>query len=294
MLDALLGKADSATDFVINTLRLPRLLTGLSVGAALGLSGAILQSLSRNLLASPDIIGFTNGAGTGAIMVVVLVHGSMTQISAGAVLGGVLTSLAVYLLAFRRGVAGYRLILVGIGISAIMLSINSYLITRASFADAITAQIWLIGGLNGRTWSQAVPVLITLAVLLPLALLAQRRLTMLDMGDDAVAALGVNVEHTRLELLLISVGLAATATAMAGPIAFVALAAPQLARRLTRTTGPGLLPAGLMGALLLSASDLAVQRLFAPTLLPVGIATGALGGLYLMWLLGHEWRRGRL
>lgn len=293
VVSALFGFGDGAADFVVNTLRLPRLLTGVMVGAALGLSGSILQSLSRNLLASPDIIGFTNGAGTGAILVVVVVHGSMAQIAAGAVIGGVLTSMVVYLLAFKGGVQGFRLILIGIGISAMMLSVNSYLITRASFADAITAQTWLIGGLNGRSWEHAIPVTVAVAVLLPIALYYGRRLALLEMGDTAARNLGVPVESSRLVLLLVSVALAAVATAAAGPIAFVALAAPQLAQRLTRSSGPGLVAAAIMGALLLSVGDLLVQRLFTESLLPVGIATGAIGGLYLVWLLVHEWRRGR-
>ncbi len=289
---SLVGQGDGASDFIVLTLRLPRLVTGVLVGAALAVSGAILQSLSGNPLASPDIIGFVQGSATGAILVIVLVDGSMAQIGAGAVVGGVLTSVVVYLLAFRQGVQGFRLILIGIGISFIMLSFNKYLITRASLTDAIAAQAWQVGGLNGRGWDHVQVVGLAVAVLLPLALHFGRRLALMEMGDATAKGLGVDSERTRLALIAISVGLAAVATAAAGPVSFLALAAPQLARRLARTAGAGLVPAALMGALLLTAGDFAVQRLFSPAQLPVGIATGAIGGFYLIWLLAHEWRRG--
>jgi iron complex transport system permease protein len=289
---ALLGQGDGASDFIVLTLRLPRLLTGVLVGAALAVSGAILQSLSGNPLASPDIIGFVQGSATGAILVIVLVDGSMVQIGGGALVGGVVTSAVVYLLAYKQGVQGFRLILIGIGVSFIMLSINSYLITRASLSDAIAAQAWQVGGLNSRGWDHVQVVGVALAVLLPLALYFGRRLSLLEMGDSAAKGLGVDTERSRLVLIAVSVGLAAVATAAAGPVSFLALAAPQLARRLTGSGGPGLIPAALMGALLLVAGDLAVQRLFSPAQLPVGIATGAIGGLYLIWLLAHEWRKG--
>ncbi|GAB3004212.1 FecCD family ABC transporter permease [Saccharothrix stipae] len=286
------GQGDGYADFVIFTLRLPRLITGLLVGAALALSGAILQSLSRNPLASPDIIGFTQGAATGAIAVLVLAQGSMAATALGATAAGLLTSAAVYLLALKQGVQGFRLVLIGIGVSAMMLAVNSYLLTRATLESALAAQTWLVGGLNNRGWDQAQVVAAALAVLLPCALVLGRRLALLEMGDSAATGLGVPAERTRLSLLAVSVGLAAVATAAAGPISFVALAAPQLARRLTGASGPGLAASALMGGLLLVVSDFAVQRLFPTTQLPVGIATGAIGGLYLVWLLAHEWRKG--
>ncbi|MFJ6671583.1 FecCD family ABC transporter permease [Actinosynnema sp. NPDC091369] len=286
------GQGDGYADFVVFTLRLPRLITGVLVGAALALSGAILQSLSRNPLASPDIIGFTQGAATGAIAVLVLAQGSMAATALGATVAGLLTSTAVYLLALKQGVQGFRLVLIGIGVSAMMLAVNSYLITRATLESALAAQTWLVGGLNNRGWDQAQVVAVVLAVLLPCALALGRRLALLEMGDSAATGLGVPAERTRLALLAVSVGLAAVATAAAGPISFVALAAPQVARRLTGASGPGLAASALMGGLLLVVSDFAVQRLFPTTQLPVGIATGAIGGLYLVWLLAHEWRKG--
>ncbi|GAB3506434.1 FecCD family ABC transporter permease [Amycolatopsis cihanbeyliensis] len=293
VLSALAGRGTSGADFIVNTLRLPRLLTALLVGAALGASGAVLQRLSGNPLGSPDIIGFTYGSATGALVVIVLLDGSMLRISGGALAGGAVTAVLIYLLAYRRGLQGNRFILVGIGISAMALAANSYLITEASLTDALEAQAWLVGSLNGRGWDQALMVGLAVAVLLPLGGYYGRRLSMLELGDDTATALGVGVERARLVLLLVSVGLAAIATAATGPIWFLALAAPQLARRLTRTAGAGLVPAALLGALLLAGGDFAVQRVFADTQLPVGTATGTLGGLYLGWLLTSEWRTGR-
>ncbi|MCD9194416.1 iron chelate uptake ABC transporter family permease subunit [Streptomyces albireticuli] len=290
---ALIGNGSGSADFIVNTLRLPRLLTAMAVGAALAVSGAILQSLSRNPLGSPDIIGFTNGSATGALTVIVVLHGGMAQIAAGALIGGLATAVVVYLLAFTRGSQGFRLVVIGIGVSAILLAVNSYLITRASLQDALEAQTWLIGSLNSRTWDQATMMGVALAVLLPIAFRFGRRLSLLEMGDDTARALGVDAARTRLVLLAVSVGLAAVATAATGPIWFVALAAPQLARRLARSSGPGLLPAALMGAVLLAVSDFAVQRVFSPALLPVGTATGTVGGLYLIGLLVAEARKSR-
>lgn len=293
VLQALAGNGSGGADFIVNTLRMPRLVTALCVGAALAVSGAILQSLTRNSLGSPDIIGFTNGSATGALLVIVVLHGSMTQIAIGALIGGLATAALVYLLVFGTGMHGFRLVVMGIGVSALLLAVNSYLITRASWQEALEAQAWLIGSLNSRGWDHAIAVGLAVAVLLPLAFGLARRLSMVEMGDDTAMALGVNVPRTRLALLFISVALVSFATAVTGPIWFVALAAPQLARKLVRSSGPGLVPAALMGALLLAGSDLAVQRTFSPALLPVGTATGTIGGLYLIWLLVTESRKSR-
>lgn len=288
---SLTGRGDTGTDFIVLTLRLPRVLTALLVGAALGLSGGIFQSLTRNPLGSPDFIGLTVGASTGALVVILLLNGGATQIALGALFGCAITAIAIYLLAYSGGAHGFRLILMGIGIGAVLDAFNSFLITRARLDEAVGAQRWLVGSLNGRGWEDVRPVALALLVLLPIALLQSRRLTMLSFGDDAATALGVPVERTRMTLFAVSVGLAGVATAAAGPIAFVALAAPQLARKLTGTVGSGLLGAAVMGAFLLSVSDFAAQRVLSDSQLPVGVMTGAVGGGYLCWLLVHEWRR---
>jgi iron complex transport system permease protein len=288
---ALVGDGRPGTGFIVRELRLPRLLVAVLVGAALGIGGAMFQSVSRNPLGSPDVVGFTTGSATGALVVILLLGGGLGATAFGAVVGGLLTAALVYALVFRRGAQGFRLVLTGIGIAAMLAAFNAYLLTRASLNDAQTAQLWLTGSLNGRRWDHVVPLALALLLLVPVASALGRRMTLLEMGDDTARARGVPAEPTRLALLVTSVALTAVATAAAGPIPFVALAAPQLARRLTGSPGSGLLPAALMGALLLTAADLATQRVLAPTQLPVGIGTAALGGLYLAWLLGRQWRR---
>ncbi|MET0235872.1 MAG: iron chelate uptake ABC transporter family permease subunit [Kibdelosporangium sp.] len=293
VVDTLLGQGPPGAEFIVLELRLPRLLTALLVGSAFGISGAIMQRLTDNPLGSPDIIGFTAGSATGALIVIVLTNGGMMAVAGGALAGGVVTSILIYLLAFKGGVQGYRLVLIGIGMSAMLYAANDYLITHASLQDAIAAAAWQVGGLNGRGWEHVEPVALALLVLLPFAVYFSHRLSILQMGDDTAKALGVSVESTRLVLVLVSVFLAAIATAAAGPIAFIALAAPQIARRVAGSPAAGTFSSALMGALLLVGSDLAVQRWASDTQLPVGIATGVLGGLYLAWLLAYEWRRRR-
>lgn len=291
VLRALTGGGDPMTQTVVAQWRLPRVLMALVLGAALGMSGAIFQSLTRNPLGSPDIIGFNTGAYTGALLVILAVGGSYWQVAAGALAGGILTALAVYLLAFRRGSHGFRLIIVGIGMSAMLAAFNHWLILQAELEAAMAAAVWGAGSLNGITWEQAGPAVLVVVVVSAAALGVSRRMRMLEMGDDAARALGVRAEPTRLLLLILGVALTAAATAVAGPIAFVALAAPQLARRLCGNAGISLVPSALLGSLLLVASDLAAQRLFAPIQLPVGVVTVSIGGIYLIWLLAREARK---
>ena len=288
---ALVGQGDAGTEVIVLTLRLPRVLVALLVGAALAASGAVFQSLTRNPLGSPDFIGLTTGASTGALLVILVLDGRGPPIAIGAIVGCVATSVAVYLLAFRHGAQAFRLILMGIGVSALLDSLNSFLILRARLSDALLAQVWLIGSVGGRSFTDVALVGIPLAAALPVLLYFSRHLSMLNLGDETAALNGVPVERSRATLALGAVVLAATATAAAGPVAFVALAAPHLAARLTRAPGPGLLPAAAIGAVLMVASDWIAQRVLPSRDVPVGVVTAALGGAYLTWLLAREWRR---
>lgn len=291
----LAGQGDPADAFIVAELRLPRAVTALAVGAALALGGAVFQAVVRNPLGSPDVLGFTHGAATGALSAIVLVGGGSAALAGGALLGGIVTGVLVYALAWRRGMHGYRLVLVGIGVAAILTGVNGYLLTRAQITEAGRAVLWMTGNLNGRGWEDVLPLLGGMAVLVPVVLLGcARGLRMMEMGDDAAYALGVRVERVRLVLLGAAVLLVSLASAAAGPVAFVALTAPQLARRLTKSPGPNLVPSVFMGAVLLSAADLAAQRAFGGHELPVGVVTGVLGGGYLVWLLATERRAGRI
>ncbi|GHH74871.1 ABC transporter permease [Streptomyces sulfonofaciens] len=294
VLRTLAGGGDAGQEFVVRELRLPRVLVGLLVGGALGLGGALFQAVSRNPLGSPDVLGLGQGSTAGALVVIVLFSGSAAEVALGALAGGLLTGLVIYLLAWKRGVHGYRLVLVGIGVAAVATAVNGYLLTEADLVDAARAVVWMTGSLGGSDWDQVWPLLGLCAVLVPLALAHARPLRMLEMGDDIASALGVRVERTRLLLMLAAVLLTAAATAAAGPVGFVALTAPQLARRLTRSPGPNLLPALVMGAALLVTADWLSQRAFGADQLPVGVVTGVLGGVYLLWLLVAERRAGRI
>ncbi|MFC3502574.1 FecCD family ABC transporter permease [Micromonospora krabiensis] len=294
VLRTLTGGGTPAEEFIVQELRLPRLVTAMLVGAALALAGAVFQSLVRNPLGSPDVLGFTQGAATGALVVVVL-GGSSLALSGAAVASGLATGLLIYGIAWRNGVHGYRLVLVGIGVSAILTGVNGYLLTRAPLMDAARAMLWLTGSLDGRGWSEATPLLVVLAVATPVVLLGcGPALRMMELGDDTASALGVPVQRLRLVLLTAAVLLVAFAAAAAGPVSFVALTAPHVARRLTRAPGPNLLPAMCVGAALLVGADLLAQRGFPGQQLPVGAVTGALGGAYLVWLLAMERRAGRI
>ena len=287
---ALFGRADAATRLVVVEWRLPRVLLALLLGAALGLSGAIFQALTRNPLGSPDVIGFSTGAYTGVLVVIVFFGNGYYLTAAGALVGGLGTAAAVYLLAYQRGIQGFRLIIVGIAVSAVLSSVNEWFQIKVKLQIAVAASIWGQGSLNGLSWAQVTPVVLLTALLGGLLLAAGPRLQLLELGDDVATGLGVRVEATRLAYLGIGVGLIALATAAAGPISFVALAAPQLAQRLTRSAGTALVPAAAMGGLLLIASDWVAQRAFAPTQLPVGVVTVTLGGAYFAWLLARQAR----
>ncbi|SHM63181.1 FecCD family ABC transporter permease [Cryptosporangium aurantiacum] len=294
VLRSLVGLGDPATDVIVLELRLPRVLVALLVGLALGAAGATFQSLTRNPLGSPDFVGLTVGSSTGALLVILLIGASGLAVSVGAIVGCVATSVAVYLLAFRRGTQPFRLVLMGIGVSALLEAVNSFLILRARLADAIAAQVWIIGSVSERTFTEVVIVGVAVVAVLPVLLYFSRHLSMLNLGDDTAILHGVRLEPSRAVLAGGAVVLAAAATAAAGPVGFVALAAPHLASRLTRAPGPNILPAALMGALLMISGDWIAQRLLPDRDLPVGVVTAAVGGTYLTWLLAREWRRGRV
>ncbi|MEU8238383.1 iron chelate uptake ABC transporter family permease subunit [Actinoplanes missouriensis] len=279
--------------YVILELRLPRALGAIAVGAAFGLSGAIVQRVVRNPLASPDIIGINAGAGAAAVFLVVVVAAGPVAVASGALTGALATAVAIYLLSRRRGVTGYRLVLVGIGITAMLTSVTAYLLTTANVYTAEQAAIWLSGSLAGRSWGHVLPVLLAVAALLPVALRLAASLRALELGDDLALALGTRAEPARVGLLATAVALAAVATAAAGPIAFVALAAPQLARRLVRERGLALVTSAAVGAALLACADLAARRVLAPAELPVGVLTTVLGAPLLIWLLARANRIGR-
>ncbi|MEC5342585.1 iron chelate uptake ABC transporter family permease subunit [Brenneria populi] len=292
ILDAILGGGDGGPGArIIRNVRLPRTLTAIFVGAALGVSGAIFQSVSRNALGSPDIIGCTTGAASGALIQIVLFNTGPMAVACAAITGGIATSLLVYLLSLKGGmVKGHRLILTGIGVGATLSALNGFLLVKGDLDNAVMANLWLAGSVQSRTWMHLIPVMTGVLALLPPILLSARRLTMIEMGDDIARQLGIRVERVRLTMIFCAVLLAALATGATGPVAFIALAAPQLVARLTRSRALPVIGAALMGACLLLLADLTTQLLPLTVAAPVGRMTGIVGGLYLLWLLTRSRR----
>ncbi|WPB88416.1 FecCD family ABC transporter permease [Streptomyces malaysiensis] len=284
------GRGERVDEFVIMDLRMPRALAGLVVGVALGVSGAITQSIARNPLASPDILGITGGAGAVAVFLVTVSGGAATAIvdavglSAAALAGGLGTGLLVYFLAWRRGLDGFRLILIGISVSAVMEAITTWLLASADIRDVARAQAWLIGSLDNRSWEEVRVALWCSLVLLAVVTCVAFQFKPMHLGDDVAAGLGVRYTMVRAVLLLCAVLLAGVAVSAAGPVPFVALVAPQVAMRMARCPTPPMVASGMVGALLLIGADL-VARTALPVDLPVGVVTAAIGGPFLVYLL---------
>lgn len=286
----LLGDDGGLAGTVVFDWRAPRVLGAMVFGAALGVSGAVFQSMTRNPLASPDIIGLSAGSYAGGLIVIILLGGGAVATAIGSIAGGLLAAALVYVLAYRRGVHGFRLIVVGIGVSAMLGALSTYLVLRARLEVAMAAAIWGAGSMNPVGWSELMPSLAVIVLVFGALVVLARPLRQLELGDDAAASLGTQVERTRLALVVCAVALTAVVTAAAGPIAFVALAAPQIGRRLSRSPGVALLPSAFFGAFVLTSSDVVAQHAL-PQSLPVGVVTVVVGGGYLVWLLIHEARR---
>ncbi|QMV84310.1 iron chelate uptake ABC transporter family permease subunit [Corynebacterium hindlerae] len=288
---ALLGNNSGLAHTVIFQWRAPRVVTAVLVGAGLALSGAFFQSLTRNPLGSPDIIGFSAGAYTGVIVALLAGYGGFVYQMAGALVGGLVTAVAVLLLSVRARIDGLRIILVGLGISAMLSALNRWLISRGDLDTVLSAASWGAGSINGMRWGIAFPACVFLAVVSVGALLLRRQLDVLALGDDTATGLGLRTNVLKLVLLLVGIVLVAATTAVAGPVSFVALAAPHLAQGITRAQRTPLVTTGLVGALLLLVADILAQRLFHPVQLPVGLVTVVIGGLYLLFIIAHSARK---
>ncbi|MDA0180472.1 iron chelate uptake ABC transporter family permease subunit [Solirubrobacter phytolaccae] len=281
VVNTLVGAGDQATNFVVLDLRLPRALTGLLVGAALGVAGAIFQDVTRNPLASPDVVGIASGGSLAAVALIVFTEVEAVPLAA---LAGSLTAGALlYVLAWRGGVQGFRLVLVGIGVAAFANAGISYVLTRGRIFEVETAYVWLVGSLNGRSWDQVWPLAVGVGVLVPVILALSRRVAVLGLGDDVARSLGVGVERSRLLLLGAAVLLTGLAVSAAGMVSFVAFVAPHIARRLTRSTS--MLAAAGCGAVLVLSADLIGRTLSPPTEIPVGILTSIIAAPYFLLLL---------
>ncbi|WP_065964346.1 iron chelate uptake ABC transporter family permease subunit [Curtobacterium sp. UCD-KPL2560] len=284
---ALVGHGDTVSDFVVRQLRGPRVAGAVLVGAALGVAGGIVQSVVRNPIASPDVIGVTSGASAAGLTAIVLFGASGGTLFAAVVVGAVLVAVVIAALSWRRGITGNRVVLVGIGVAAVCLSVTGWLLTSGSVQQAGTALLWLSGSLNAVDRTLVGVLAVTVVVLLTGALLQSPRLTVLALGDDVAAALGLRPDRAKVLLLLTAVCLTAGAVATAGPVSFVALMAAPIARRLVGNGRVALGPIAAVGAVVTLASDLVAQFAIPGNALPVGVVTGVVGAPYLLWLLAR-------
>ncbi|MFC5384728.1 FecCD family ABC transporter permease [Aquamicrobium segne] len=284
VLDALRGRGDEAAHMVVMEWRLPRTVVALVAGAMLGLAGALFQSVFRNPLASPDVLGFDAGAYFGAMVAMLVFGGGFLLVAAGALSGGALAPLAVYLFV-ARGLSGFRLIVVGIGVSQLFFAASQWLLLQAGEEAAVAVASWGLGSLNDMDKDRLFYLCVSAVLLIPPALSLARLLRQLELGDAIARGSGLDPNRTRLSAILIGLFLSAQVTALVGPIGFIALVAPQIARRLTADGDAALVHTALSGAVLLSASDLLAQKIPTGTPLPVGVVTLVLGGLWFFWLL---------
>lgn len=291
VLAVLLGEEVKGATFAVGTIRLPRMLAGLFTGFAFGIGGYVFQTMLRNPLANPNVIGVTAGSSAAAVFCIIVLHASTTVISIASIVGGLATTLFIYFLAKGASFSIGRLILIGIGIQAMLNAFISYLMLIGKTHDIPTALRWLSGSLNGAKLETLYPLIIAVILFTPLLILLSKRLEMLELGEEMATSLGVDTNKTRVLLIICAVLLIALATAVTGPIAFVAFLAGPIAKRLVGSNFSALIPAGLVGVILVLAADLIGQFAFT-TRYPVGVVTGIIGAPYLIYLLIRINRKG--
>lgn len=273
------------TEFFVLQRRIPRALVALMAGMLLAASGSLLQQLLRNPLASPDIIGITNGASLGGCLVILLLGGSLVDASLGAILGAA-GAASILLMAVKIfDLSGTRLVLLGVGLAALSTALINFMLTQVFVPSAQVAQTWLVGSLQGRGWTEVPWLAAGVLLLLLVQLCFDRELRMLQMGDDLASALGVNVGKVRALLFAAAAILAGLAVLCAGPIGFIALVAPHISQSISGTRN--LMVCALTGGILLGLSDLVAQYAL-PVALPVGVVTIVFGGGFFLWLLFRQ------
>ncbi|MDF0728043.1 iron ABC transporter permease [Cytobacillus sp. S13-E01] len=283
----LVGAGDGENTFIINTLRLPRMLLSLLVGAALGVSGLILQGIIRNPLASPDIIGVTGGAGVAAVIFITYFSEiSIKWMPFAAIVGAGVVSLIIYLLAWKQGVTPIRIVLIGIGVAAVMGSLTTMMIVLSPTYSTSEAYIWLTGSIYGANWENVYSMLPWVLIFIPLALIFSREVNVQELGDDVALGLGARVQFYRFTLLIVSVALAGSAVAFAGGIGFVGLIAPHIAKKIVGRSFGSLIPvSALIGGLIVILADVVARTAFLPLDLPAGVFVSGIGAPFFIYLL---------
>ncbi|WP_371030702.1 FecCD family ABC transporter permease [Pseudoclavibacter sp. JSM 162008] len=281
----LLGGGDRLETYVLFQVRLPRVLMGVLVGACLGVAGALLQGVLRNPLASPDLLGISGGSSVAAVFVLLVFGVTGPFLALAAFAGGLAVAGVLLLAAGRRGEAGFRLILAGIGISFLCVATMNYLMVRSQVELAQAALLWVTGSLASTAWWHLLVVGVVALAALPTVTLSARWLPITQLGASTSAGLGVSTSRVRMIAVLTAVLLTAVTCAFAGPISFIALCAPAIARSLLGHGAIGVGASALTGAALLTGADLVAQFAIPETSLPVGVVTGAVGAVFLLWLL---------
>ncbi|MBB3869535.1 iron ABC transporter permease [Parageobacillus toebii NBRC 107807] len=289
----LFGNGSDMNEVVIYTFRLPRILVALLAGMLLAAAGAILQGMIRNPLASPDVLGITGGAAAAVVAFLTLFSDenhsltiSIHWLPFAAFLGATITALLVYVLSWKNGMAPLRLVLIGVGISALMQACTTLLMITGPIYRASQANVWITGSVYGASWKHVTLLAPWALILLAISFLSVRKMNIQELGDELAIGAGVSLQKQRFFLLLLSTALTGGAVAFAGGIGFVGLMAPHMARRLVGSSFGALLPASaLLGAIFVMAADLAGRMLFAPMEIPAGVFTAAVGAPYFIYLL---------
>ncbi|WP_077596780.1 FecCD family ABC transporter permease [Oceanobacillus kimchii] len=293
VVSVLLGEEVQGASFAVGTIRLPRMVAGVFAGFAFGVAGYVFQTMLRNPLANPNVIGITAGSSAAAVFCIIVLQASTTVVSIASIIGGLATVIVIFLLARGTSFSIGRLILVGIGIQAMLNAVISYLLMIGQENDIPTAMRWLNGSLNGAKMEDVYPLIIAVIIFAPIIVALGKRLDMLELGEQTAISLGVNTDKTRVILIITSVLILALATATTGPIAFIAFLSGPIAKRLVGAGFSSIIPAGLVGIILVLASDLVGQFAFAARY-PVGVITGIIGAPYLIYLLIRMNRKGDL
>ncbi|MCT2534831.1 iron chelate uptake ABC transporter family permease subunit [Aquibacillus koreensis] len=290
---ALLGYELKGVSFAVNSIRLPRMLAGFFAGIAFGIGGNTFQTMLRNPLANPNVIGITTGSSAAAVFCIVILHTSESIVSIASIIAGLATVLFIYLFSKGKSFSIGRIILVGIGIQAMLNAAISYILLVGAQQDIPSALRWLTGSLNGAQMHELPPLVIFVVIFAPIIILLGKHLSILELGEQSATSLGLNTDKTRIILIISAVFILALATATTGPIAFVAFLAGPIAKRLVGVGFSNVIPAGLVGANLVLASDLIGQFAF-DVRYPVGIITGIIGAPYLIYLLIRMNQKGEL
>ncbi len=295
VVNTIMGKGTEGHELVVHVLRLPRIIAAFLVGASLAAAGAILQGVIRNPLASPDIIGITSGAAVAAVAFITYFSGtvSIRWLPVAAMIGAGITSLIIYLLAWKKGVSPIRLVLIGIGINFLMISVTRLMLVLSPINTASDAYIWLTGTVYGTVRETVLTMIPWTLTLIPLAIIFARNVNVLQLGDDVALSVGSAVQRQRFVLLLISVALAGSAVAVGGGIGFVGLIAPHMTRKLIGSSFGGMLPvSALIGGLMVILADLVARTAFLPYDIPVGVFTAGIGAPFFIYLL-YRYRNSR-